>query len=132
MIAVKAYAGVNDTRNGEISRNHGDDIMKQERTSGIKYLIKAIFLLLTAILFPGCGNVPVSQKITPNPGEQRIFVLEEIRRRRMKRIFTTIPRLCFCSDNTIMPEMRKTAKTGWVSVRYTYDEAAAKQNIGRR
>lgn len=62
MIAVKANAGVNDTRNGEISRNHGDEMMEQERTSGIKYLMKAIFLLLTATLFSGCGNVPVSQK----------------------------------------------------------------------
>jgi hypothetical protein len=64
MSAVRAYAGVNDTRNDEINRNHGDEMMEQERTSGIKYLMKAIFLLLTAMLFPGCGNVPVSQKIT--------------------------------------------------------------------
>jgi len=35
MIAVKASAGVNDTRNSEISRNHGDEMMEQERTSGI-------------------------------------------------------------------------------------------------
>ena len=54
MSTVKAYAGVNDTRNSEISRNHGDEMMEQERTSHNKYLMKVIFLLLTVMLFSGC------------------------------------------------------------------------------
>jgi len=53
-------------------------MMEQEKISHIKYLMKAIVLLLTAMLFSGCGHVPVSQKIPAGSGEQRIFVLEEI------------------------------------------------------
>jgi type II secretory pathway component GspD/PulD (secretin) len=51
---------------------------EQGRNFQIKHLIIVIFLLLTAMLFPGCGNVPISQKIQSGPGNQRIFYLKEI------------------------------------------------------
>ena len=53
-------------------------MMDQERASHLKYLMIVIFLLLTAMLFPGCTQVPVSQKIQPSSNEQKTFVMEEI------------------------------------------------------
>ena len=78
MSAVEASAGVNDTRNSEISRNHGDEMMEQERIFHIKHLMRVLCLLLTAMLFPGCTHVPVSQKTPAGSGGKKTFVLQEI------------------------------------------------------
>ena len=74
MNAVEA----DDTRNDEIITSYGDEMTEQERTSHIKHLMKVLCLLLTAMLFPGCGNVPVSQKTPAGSGEKKPFILQEI------------------------------------------------------